>query len=179
MRVLGRVIEWTMLAVLWAGLPLAPLVLAIIAGDARFIREWGSSVRQAALSLRSMARANVIARRIWAHDTRTSRANASWQISGECSHCGNCCLDRSCVFLSYDTNGHSRCGIYGNWFFRRLTCGGYPITRDDIQIYDCPTFHAYPRDALRGGVPASGTGLSGRVIPIVARSAVEPTARRS
>ncbi|MFN7753690.1 MAG: hypothetical protein ACK5TE_15625 [Pseudomonadota bacterium] len=179
MQVLGRVIEWTLLAVLWLTLPLSPVALAIIAGDSRYLREWFSTTRQMALSLRSMARASVIARRVGSYGKRTARENAAWQISGECSHCGNCCLDRSCVFLSYDGNGHSRCGIYGNWFFRRLTCGGYPITRDDIRIYDCPSFHASPRDSLHGGVPSSGAGLTGRVIPIVARSAVEQPARRS
>lgn len=177
MRVLGKTIEWTLLAVMWVGLPLSPLFASIIAGNPRYMRQWGASMRQTALSLRSMARAEVIARRVWAHDARAARERAAWQIGGECSHCGNCCLDRGCVFLSYDQNGHSRCDIYGNWFFRRLTCGGYPITRDDIRIYDCPSFHAAPREPLPGGRTTSH-GTSGRVIPIVARNAVDPSTRR-
>lgn len=177
MRVLGKLIEWVLLAVLWIALPLSPVIVAIIAGDARYARQWGATMRQMALSLRSMARAEVIARRVWAHDPQAARERATWQIGGECSHCGNCCLDRSCVFLSYDQDGRSRCGIYGTWFFRRLTCGGYPMTRDDIRIYDCPSFHAHPRDQLRG-IPLAGTGATARVIPIVARSAIEPNARQ-
>ena len=177
MRLLGRLIEWAALGFMWLLLPLSPLVASAIAGDMRYVRQWGTSFRQSARSLRSMARANVIARRIAGYSPSTARERAGWQIAGECSHCGNCCLDRSCVFLDYDSHGHSRCGIYGNWFFRRLTCGGYPITPEDIRIYDCPSFRAHPRDHLGGGLRGADGRLAGRVIPIVARTA-EPVAGR-
>jgi len=174
MQLLGRVIERAVLAFLWVTLPLSPPVLSIISGDTRHMRYWGATLRQSAMMLRSMARAEVIARRIASSAARETRERAAWRIAGECSHCGNCCLDRSCVFLSYDGQGHSRCSIYGNWFFRRLTCGGYPITREDIELYDCPSFRALPREQAGAASTGSVALPSGRIIPIAVLSTVEP-----
>jgi len=61
---------------------------------------------------------------------------------GTCTHCGNCCLNRSCLFLDFDAAGRSSCRIYGGRFWSVLNCSRYPESRNDIELYRCASFTA-------------------------------------
>ncbi|MCE2945478.1 MAG: hypothetical protein ACK515_16750 [bacterium] len=165
MHALGRVVETIILSVLWLGLPLSPIVVSLLAGDLASLRNYRQTMRQAALQLQAMARAEVIARRFY-NEKRAAEQSVSWKIEGECSHCGECCLFQTCVFLDHDAEGRSQCRIYGNWFFRRLTCAEYPMTKDDIELYACPSFRAEPVQQV------AQVRLGRHVIPVVVRNAV-------
>ncbi len=146
-----RALQRMVLTVLWLGWPLAPVACALLSGQLRHLRHYPSSLARCARMLRAMQRADVIAR----NAQRSWRGPRSEQIEGQCTHCGNCCVHHSCVFLDMDTSGHSSCSIYGNWFFKRLACAAYPVDARDIAVYSCPSFYARV-----GGQPARA------VIPI-------------
>jgi|LNFM01.1.fsa_nt_gb hypothetical protein len=165
MHALGRVVEAILLSVMWVGLPLAPIIVSAVSGDLSFLRNYRQTLRQAARQIRAMAKAEVIARRFY-NEKRAAEQSVSWKIEGECSHCGECCLFQTCVFLDHDEEGRSRCRIYGNWFFNRLTCAEYPMTKDDIELYACPSFRAEPVRQV------AQVRLGRHVIPVVARNAV-------
>ncbi len=150
MLIFFRIIDWMLLGVMWLFLPLAPLVCALIAWDKRYALRYISSLTQCVQMLREMMRAQVISRVLMRrvsqrvnifvpHDRKREE-----RIEGECTHCGKCCINKSCVYLQVGENGESRCGIYNNWFWKRLTCGEYPISGEEIGIYDCPSFQAIP-----------------------------------
>lgn len=164
MHALGRVVETILLSVIWVGLPLAPFVASLLAGDLSYVRRYPQTIRQIARQLQAMARAEVIARRFY-NEKRAAEQSTTWKIEGECSHCGECCLFQTCVFLDRDDQGRSRCRIYGNWFFRQLTCAEYPMTKDDIELYSCPSFRAEPVRQV------AQVRLGRHSIPVVARSA--------
>ena len=71
------------------------------------------------------------------------------QITGQCTHCGRCCIDQKCVFLALDDQSQSRCRIYGNWYWQRTNCGKYPQSGREIQVYECPSYSAMPMRVIR------------------------------
>lgn len=136
------------LGVMALGLPLAPLVCALIASDHRYALRYVSTLTQCARMLREMLRVQVISRmlmrRVVQLSSRTASAHETHaeRIVGDCTHCGKCCINKSCVYLQVSDSGESRCGIYNSWFWKRLTCGDYPITGEEIDVYACPSFRA-------------------------------------
>jgi hypothetical protein len=148
MRIFCRILEIGILSVMALGLPLAPLICAVIANDRSYLSRYFPTLMQCARMLREMLRVQVISRmlarrlqqRFYAGpDKAVHRAE---RIVGECTHCGKCCINKSCVYLQVGDGGESRCGIYNNWFWKQLTCGDYPISREEIDVYACPSFHA-------------------------------------
>ena len=145
-------IEVGLLSVAAVLLPLLPLATSLVSADPGYLRRYGGTMRTCAHMLRAMARKRVIGRNLH----RILRGSVdSERIEGHCVHCGNCCIDRKCVFVRVDTSGRSSCSIYGSRTFAALSCGQYPINAADIAVYACPTFRASP---------AQGGGR--RVIPI-------------
>ncbi len=145
-------IEVGLLSVAAVLLPLLPLAATLASADPGYLRRYGGTMRICAHMLRAMARKRVIGRNL----RRILHGSVdSGRIEGHCVHCGNCCIDRKCVFVRVDANGRSSCSIYGSRTFAALSCGQYPINAADIAVYACPTFRA---------LPAQGGGR--RVIPI-------------
>lgn len=166
---IALLVERAVLSLMWLLIPFAPLAAAAIAGNTGYLRDYRGTMRRAVRHMHGMARARVISRNLGGDDTRLG--THEYRIEGSCVHCGRCCLYQSCMFLTYDEQGGSQCGIYGNWLFQRLTCGEYPISRHDIELYDCPSFVAMAR------IPRSQARLGATIIPIVVR-AVDPAADR-
>jgi hypothetical protein len=162
MRIFSRIIDIVVLSVMWLFLPLAPLVCGLIAWEKQYALRYVSTLRQCAQMLREMMRAQVISRvlvrrasqrlpqrlsqhlGVFAVENKSAENKREERIEGECTHCGKCCINKSCVYLQVGENGESRCGIYNNWFWKQLTCGEYPISGEEIAIYDCPSFQAIP-----------------------------------
>lgn len=148
---------------LWAAvmiplLPVAPIVASLIAGDASYTRHYARTMVRAARHIGAQFRARAFSRWVF---YRTPPASERDDVVGSCTHCGNCCLHRQCVFLDWSAEGHSRCRIYGRAFWRLLACGRYPESALDISLYACPSFAAVPRAA----------SAQARTIPIVVRDA--------
>ena len=165
MHVIGRIVETVTLSLIWLLLPISPLFIATVSRDRSYLRNYRRTMRQLASQLQAMSRAEVIARRFY-NEKRAAQQSVAWKIEGECSHCGQCCLYQTCVFLDRDESGASKCRIYGNLFFGMLTCAEYPMTKDDIELYECPSFRAEP---IR---QAAQVRLGRHAIPVVVRNAV-------
>ncbi len=143
-------------------LPVAPIVASLIAGDSSYVRRYGSTLKRAARHLVAQYRSRAFSRWVFYQAPAPGQTE---DMVGACTHCGNCCLDRSCVFLDWSEEGHSRCGIYGRWFWRLLACGRYPKSSMDIELYACPSFAAVPKSS----------GERSRTIPIVPVDSQRPS----
>ncbi len=158
LRSFARLIDGASCFALGLVLPLWPPFASLVARDRRYIKHYRATFTQATLHLKALYRAQVISRNFLR--TRSEMENVN--ITGGCTHCGRCCTFNACMFLESAANGQTRCSIYGSWFFKALSCGDYPMTAEDIAIYDCPTFIATPREVI-----VQGSRLQ-RVIRIVA-----------
>jgi len=140
-------------------LPVWPLVAAAIARDAAYLRRYPSALRQAARHIHGILRGRSIARFLLSRIGRRSRQRE--QIAGACTHCGNCCLYRGCMFLTNDALGQSRCRIYGARVWKLLACGDYPINGEEIELFACPSFVAHPASLQeRIVIPIASVGFS-------------------
>lgn len=175
-RALEALVRAAELAIVGCGfalLPLWPFVLALILREARILRRYPRALRDAARHICGLLRGRSIARYLLGLLRPGGRPRE--QIAGECTHCGNCCLYRSCVFLSFDALGQSRCRIYGGRLWRLLACGEYPIDGEEIALFACPSFVAWPAGQhARQVIPIASAGFS----PAPSRDAGGAASRR-
>lgn len=144
LRVLAGLIDRFLCSLMLLGSPFAPIAASAVSGQGRFLRHPLHTVRQAWRHTWAMAQAEVIGRAI------VSRFEPPQEvISGECIHCGRCCLNKQCVFLVMSPEGRSSCSVHGGWLWNRLRCADYPVSGSDIALYGCPTFTTQPTSAAR------------------------------
>ena len=156
-------IAWLLDSIVYAALivtlPLAPLAAAWIARDKRYMLDYRRTLKQCFLHTGAIRRAKVISRNLLRSESEVSDT----VITGSCTHCGRCCTHNTCVFLESNDEGQSRCSIYQSRFFNWLSCGAYPMTADDIAVYDCPSYTARARAPRNNLVArAAPTALSAR-----------------
>jgi len=137
---LARGLEYGATGLMFALLPLGPFVASAIARDASYTRRYRATLMRGAAHARAMLRDRAISRYLLRR--RRSTEAPREHIVGACTHCGNCCLNRSCLFLDFDGAGRSSCRIYGGRFWGLLNCSRYPESRNDIELYRCASFTA-------------------------------------
>ena len=65
-------------------------------------------------------------------------------MGGSCVQCGNCCMNKRCMFLQPITDGKYQCGIYSSPLRRFSNCGSFPLNAYDIERYECPSYFVIP-----------------------------------
>jgi hypothetical protein len=152
----ARGLELAIVIAGWLLIPILPLLATAVTRDVGYTRRYPRTLLQVTRHIRATWRGRALSRML-VRKLRPAPLRQTQHISGTCTHCGNCCLYRSCVFLRYDDEGRSSCRIYGGRLWKRLTCGEYPVDAYEIELYHCPSFTATPK------APPSGH----RVIPLV------------
>jgi len=114
-----------------------PIVFAIVFLKAKYVLHYGETLRK--LRIHHKALSNGPVRRYF-ENFFNERVNQSDQITGACTQCGNCCLEKQCVFLEPMDDDKFGCGIYSSPFRNLSNCGGFPISQEDITRYDCPGY---------------------------------------
>jgi hypothetical protein len=138
-RVVAHGVELTAFGAIWLLLPAWPAVAAAITRDGAYLRRYRTTLARVTGHIRAQWRSHSTARMV--AQVLTPRALRRHQrVSSRCTHCGRCCLDRACLFVTFDAEGRSRCRIYGGRLWRRLACGRYPSDPRDIALYGCPSF---------------------------------------
>ena len=130
-------------------LPISPLTCTVLSGRFKYLRQYRATFIQSSRYAKALKRTRVISRNLLRH--LATPPDIAETIEGDCTHCGLCCVDRSCVFLEWTDNGQSRCSVYGNWFWKLTSCGDYPIDRESIAAYACPSFKAIPIKVVKTG----------------------------
>ncbi len=141
-RFFTRSLDTLVFGLMVSMLPLSPLTCTLLSGRTQYLRQYRRTLVKSAHYAKALHRSRVISRNL--ERKLQLGAKSLEAIEGSCTHCGQCCVDRSCVFLSWDEHGASRCSIYGNWFWRLTSCGAYPTDSESIAVYSCPSFKAIP-----------------------------------
>ena len=77
------------------------------------------------------------------------RTNETAHISGSCTQCGSCCLNKQCFFLEPVATDKFQCGIYNSPFRKLSKCGAFPISGEDIARYECPGYVLNPKTVIK------------------------------
>ena len=158
LRALAGAIELAVIGLSYLALPLWPFGAAAVARDFSYVRRYPATLRRAVLHVQGALRGHSVFRFVL--EKLGQRKLRRDPMVGACTHCGNCCLYRGCLFLAYDAGGQSRCRIYGGRVWKMLACADYPINSEEVVLYDCPSFVAMPRPEARKVVPIAAVGLS-------------------
>ena len=138
--ILGRLCASVFFACAIVLLPLLPLLLSLLTGKGRFARNYYRTIVKLLITLVAMRQRRSVER--YAQSLLfVSRPPQAKKIGGFCNHCGNCCLDRRCLFLEKGRENQYFCGIFGTTLRRFTNCGAYPIDQEDIDLYACPTYY--------------------------------------
>lgn len=149
-RLFSRSVEALALGAMTVLLPLSPITCALLSGQPSYLRQFRGTFIKSARYTRALKRSRVISRNL--QRKLTASTGKTEIIQGSCTHCGQCCVDRSCVFLQWSDTGTSQCAIYGNWYWKQTSCGSYPIDGESIAVYDCPSFKSIPIKVVRSGI---------------------------
>jgi hypothetical protein len=141
-KLFSQLVEALALAAMTVLLPLSPLPCALLSGRLHYLLHYRATVVRSARYVRALGQARVVSRNLQRKLAPPDPGAVA--IEGSCTHCGRCCVNRSCVFLSWRDDGCSHCSIYNNWFWKLTSCGSYPVDAQSIATYGCPSFKAVP-----------------------------------
>ena len=119
-------------------LPLTPLFASLLFGRLKYLRDYTGFVRKMRIHIAALREGPA---QHYFEDVMGRVSAVPAEIAGSCVQCGNCCMDKRCVFLEPIDDGRYQCGIYHSPFRRLSNCGSFPLNAHDISRYACPSYH--------------------------------------
>ena len=140
-RIVARLASRCSIAALYLLLPLLPLVATALFMRWSFVRRYADTLRRMRVHLQAMRRGPL---QHYFSDVLGRAPQVPQEIQGSCVQCGNCCMERQCVFLEPLADGKFQCGIYHSHWRRFSNCGSFPLNQRDIDRYACPSYFVVP-----------------------------------
>ena len=136
----SRVAPWLATAYLGglsAVLPLTPLFASLLFGQWKYLRDYAGFIKKMRIHISALREGPALH---YFEDVMGRASEVPADITGSCVQCGNCCMDKRCVFLEPISDGRYQCGIYHSPFRRWSNCGSFPLNAHDIARYACPSY---------------------------------------
>jgi hypothetical protein len=127
------------LATLWLFLPFMPLFASILFGRLKYLRDYKGTLKKLRVHIAALSEGPA---QHYFHDVMGRGSDVPQEVHGHCVQCGNCCMDRRCVFLETADEVTYQCGIYHSPFRKLSNCGSFPLNQWDIERYACPSYTA-------------------------------------
>jgi hypothetical protein len=118
-------------------LPVAPMCASLVFGRLQYLRDYAGFVRKLRIHIDALREGPA---RHYFEDVFGRAKAVPADITGSCVQCGNCCMDKRCVFLEALADGRYQCGIYNSPLRRLSNCGSFPLNAKDIARYACPSY---------------------------------------
>lgn len=134
---LVRCATHTYVGCLYLFLPLMPLLASLVFLRRKYLLQYVSTVKKLVVHIRALREGPVSH---YFGDVMGNVSTVPVDIQGHCAKCGNCCMDRRCVFLEKTAENEYQCGIYHSPFRRFSNCGSFPLNQHDIERYACPSY---------------------------------------
>jgi hypothetical protein len=136
-------------------LPLLPLAAAVGFQRRKYAVQYWATLKKMVIHLKALSEGPVLH---YLQDVAGRRTDIPAEIRGNCTQCGNCCLDKRCVFLEKTADEKYICGIYHSPLRRYSNCGSFPLSAHDIERYACPGYsvHEAPIHWVRPAAATSG-----------------------
>ena len=126
------------LAVLTLTLPLSPLFASLLFGRLKYLRDYRGFIGRMRVHIAALREGPA---RHYFEDVMGRQDTVPAEIAGSCVQCGNCCMNKRCVFLEPIEGDRYQCGIYHSPLRRWSNCGSFPLHAHDIARYACPSYH--------------------------------------
>ena len=136
-KVLVQAGAWSFLGSMYLLLPLLPLLASVAYWRAKYALHYWTYLKKMVIHLQALSEGPV---HHYLADVAGRKTSIPAEIRGECTQCGNCCLDKRCVFLEKTADEKYLCGVYHSPLRRFSNCGSFPLSAHDIERYDCPGY---------------------------------------
>ena len=146
-KLLVRFASWVAVGTFWLLWPLLPLLSSIAFLNRRYLLDYTGTLRKFAIHLRAVREGP--ADTFFSTVLGVHANEAPVKIGGHCVQCGNCCMNHRCAFLEPRGGGIFQCGIYTSPLRRLSNCGAFPVSAQDIQRYDCPSYFVVKAEPVR------------------------------
>lgn len=123
---------------LYLFLPLMPLLATLLFWRRKYALQYLDTISKMRVHIKALAEGPV---EHYFGDVLGRVSEVPVEIKGECVQCGNCCMDKRCVFLEQVAADKHQCGIYHSPFRRLSNCGSFPLSKHDIDRYACPSYY--------------------------------------
>jgi hypothetical protein len=121
--------------------PLLPLVAALVFWQKHFLRNYFQTLKKIWRHMQAMREGPAIH---YFADVMGRASQVPEAMGGSCVQCGNCCMNKRCMFLQPIEDGKFQCGIYSSPLRRFSNCGSFPLNAYDIERYECPSYFVIP-----------------------------------
>lgn len=132
-----RALALAFIGSLYLLLPLLPLLASVVYGRSKYVMEYPRTLKKMLVHLQALSEGPVLH---YLQDVAGRQSSIPAEIRGACTQCGNCCLDKRCVFLEQTADEKYICGIYHSPLRRYSNCGSFPLSAHDIERYACPGY---------------------------------------
>jgi hypothetical protein len=136
-RYLVNALALSFIGCLYVLLPLLPLLASVVYQRNKYVLQYWRTLKKMLIHIQALSEGPV---HHYFHDVAGRQTNIPDEIRGDCTQCGNCCLDKRCVFLEKTTDEKYLCGIYHSPLRRYSNCGSFPLSAHDIKRYACPGY---------------------------------------
>jgi len=118
-------------------LPVWPLVFSLVFAKSKFILDYRLTIKALLIYFAALKEGPV---EHYFSDVISNENVIPPTIKGSCIKCGNCCLDRRCIFLEKSGVDEYICGIYTSPLRKFSNCNSFPLNARDIERYACPSY---------------------------------------
>jgi hypothetical protein len=150
-KYLLNVLAWSFIGALYLLLPLLPLLASLAYQRSKYVLQYPLTLKKMLIHIKALSEGPV---HHYLQDVAGQQTEIPADIRGACTQCGNCCLDKRCVFLEETTDGKFQCGVYHSPLRRYSNCGSFPLSAHDIERYDCPGYVVTKEQPIQWFQPA-------------------------
>ena len=133
----ARLAAGALLGAAYLSVPLAPLLASTVFWRKKYVLNYRSTLLKTVRHIRAMQRGPALH---FFRDVAGQVQQVPEHIEGECVQCGNCCMNHQCMFLEPTGQDQYQCGIYHSPLRKASNCGSFPLHRQDIERYSCPSY---------------------------------------
>jgi len=136
-RLIARALTYFLVLSLLLCFPLLPLLASLAFWRFHFLRNYLQTLKKIVVHMLAMLEGPAIH---YFADVMGRVSQVPQAMGGSCVQCGNCCMNKRCMFLQSIEDGRFQCGIYHSPLRRFSNCGSFPLNAYDIERYECPSY---------------------------------------
>jgi hypothetical protein len=150
-KYLVHILALTFIGCLYLLLPLLPLLASVAYLRSKYVVQYWRTLKKMLIHIQALSEGPV---HHYLRDVAGRQTSIPAEIRGDCTQCGNCCLDKRCVFLEKTADDKYLCGIYHSPLRRFSNCGSFPLSAHDIERYACPGYEVVQEAPIHWVHPA-------------------------
>lgn len=137
-NLLVKAITFVYIGGLYILLPVLPLVASVIFVKKKYAVEYITTIKKLVVHLEALREGSVS---YYIANLFNVVVESPAEIGGSCVRCGECCMNKRCVFLEQVGEKEYQCGVYHSALRKFSNCGSYPVSQRDIDRYACPSYY--------------------------------------